>query len=115
MNTKQPQTSFHAFDLSLSLITALVPLVARIEHHDRDLGRQLRKAASSVSLNLGEGRRRTGKDRLHMWRIADGSAEESRVCLHVAAAWGYIEQAEAQKALAIADQILAICWTLTHR
>ena len=115
MNTKRPQTSFHAFNLSLSLISALVPLVARIEQHDRDLGRQLRKSASSVSLNLGEGRRRTGKDRLHLWRVADGSAEESRVCLHVAAAWGYIVSAEADKALAIADQILAICWTLTHR
>lgn len=115
MNTKRPQTTFHAFELSLSLITALVPLVARIEQCDRDLGRQLRKAASSVSLNLGEGRRRTGRDRIHLWRVADGSAEETRVCLHVAAAWGYIDVADADKALALADQILAICWTLTRR
>jgi len=114
MNHKRPQTSFHAFDLSLSLISALVPLVARIERCDRDLGRQLRKAASSVSLNLGEGRRRTGRDRLHLWRVADGSAEETRVCLHVAAAWGYIELTEAQPALDLVDQLLAICWTLTR-
>jgi four helix bundle protein len=114
MNTEQQPTSFHAFNLSLSLIRQLAPLVARMEQHDRDLGRQLRKAASSVALNLGEGRKRTGRDRTHLWRVAGGSAEESRVCLHVAAAWGHLPQEDMDDALNTLDQLLAICWRLTH-
>jgi len=114
MNTERPPTTFHAFNLSLSLIRALVPLVAGIERHDRGLGKQLRSAASSVALNLGEGRKRSGGDRLHLWRIASGSAEECRVCLHVAAAWGHLPEGELSEALELLDQLLAICWRLTH-
>ena len=115
MNTERQPTNFLAFNLSLGLIRALVPVLALVEGHDRDLGRQARKAASSVALNLGEGRKRTGRDRLHLWRIAAGSAEETRVCLHVAVAWGYLTDDDVAAALDLLDQLLAICWRLTHR
>ena len=115
MNTERTPTTFHAFNLSLSLISALRPLVELLEKRDRDLARQLRKAASSVSLNLSEGRKRVGRDRLHLWRIADGSAEECRACLHVAAAWGHLRDDDIDEALTILDQRLAMCWRLTHR
>ena len=115
MNTERPPTTFHAFNLSLSLIHALRPIVAGLEQRDRDLAKQLRKAASSVSLNLSEGRKRVGRDRLHLWRIADGSAEECRACLHVAAAWGHLNGNDIEEALAILDKLSAMCWRLTHR
>ena len=114
MNTQLQPTSFHAFNLSLSLIRRLVPVVGRVEQRDRELGKQLRTAASSVALNLGEGRKRTGRDRLHLWRIASGSAEEVRVALHVAAAWGYVDDDDIAPALDALDPILAILWRLTH-
>lgn len=34
------------------------------------------EAQAAIVMNLSEGRKRVGRDRLHLWRIADGSAEE---------------------------------------
>ena len=115
MNSERQPTDFIAFNLSLELIRSLVPVLGRISKYDRDLEKQLRKAASSVSLNLAEGRKRTGRDRIHFWRIAAGSAEESRACLHVATAWGYLQTQDIHDPLDVVDQLLAICWRLTHR
>ena len=88
----------------------LEPVNAR----DPDLARQLRRAASSVPLNLREGRRRSGKDRAHHFRIAAGSADEVVACLQVAQAWGYAAPELVGPALATCDRILAMTWRLTH-
>ena len=114
MNRRQNTTTFHAYNFALQLIEELQPLVVTIERRDRDLARQLRKAASSVALNLSEGRKREGKDRLHLWRIADGSAEESRACLDVAIRWGYLHEDTLTEVMETLDRLLAICWRLTH-
>ena len=67
-----------------------------------------------MPLNLGEGRRRTGKDRLHLWRVAGGSADEARQCLLVAEAWGYLTPDEIAEPLALLDRLCAATWRLTH-
>jgi four helix bundle protein len=117
MNPNQQGTSpmnFEAFELSLQLICALRAPLARLQQHDASLANQLCRAASSVSLNLSEGRRRVGKDRLHLWRIAAGSADEVRAALRVAQAWGYIEQELVAESLALLDRVLAMLWRMTH-
>ena len=105
---------FEAFELALSLIRSLRAPLARIEQRDKGLAKQLREAAASVALNLAEGRRRAGKDRLHHFRIAAGSAEESRASLRVADAWGYVAEEAVTESLQYIDSILAITWKLTH-
>jgi four helix bundle protein len=90
------------------------PLAEQLERRDKDLARQLRRAASSVALNLSEGRKRVGRDRLHLWRIADGSNEECRACLLVAEAWGHLADSDTAEALARCDKLAAMCWRLTH-
>jgi hypothetical protein len=40
---------------ALQLIALARPLVARVARRDADLGRQLRRALSSVALNVAEG------------------------------------------------------------
>ena len=96
------------------MVHAIRPLVEKLAHCDSGLYKQLRAAASSVPLNLAEGWRRTKGDRLHHYRIAAGSADETRTCLQVAQAWGYLEREELEVALDLLDQIVAICWRLTH-
>ena len=114
--THQPSSSpFRALDLSLQAVRCLRPLLVSIERHDKNLSSQLRNAASSVCFNLAEGRRRAGKDRLHLWRIAAGSADESRTALLVAEAWGYVDAQRIEEVLRLLDQVLAICWVLTRR
>ena len=98
--------------VALEMIRKLRVPVELIERRDRDLGSQMRRSACSVALNLAEGRRREGKDRYHLFRVAAGSAAETLICLWVAEAWGYIE--EQPEAAQLLDRLLAITWRLTH-
>jgi four helix bundle protein len=105
---------FDAYQVSLELIPALRPLVAAVALHDRSLADQLRRAGSSVPLNVAEGARRAGRDRQHAYRIAAGSAAEVRAALSVAHGWGYVAPEQAQVADALLDRVLALLWRLTH-
>jgi four helix bundle protein len=105
---------FQALEVSLELVRSLRRPVERLRVRDRALSEQIRRAASGVSLNLAEGRRRGGADRLHSWRIAAGSAEEVRAALRVAVAWGDLTAAEVSEALLLLDRLLAMLWRLTH-
>ena len=105
---------FQALELSLDLIRCLSGAVARLRTRDPRLAAQIKSAASSVALNLGEGRRRCGKDRLHHFRIAAGSAEEVRTALRVAQSWGDLAGETIHEALRLLDRILAILWKLAH-
>jgi four helix bundle protein len=42
------------YDVMLSVLRGLRGIVTQIEAHDRDLARQLRRASSSVLLNIAE-------------------------------------------------------------
>ena len=103
MNHTDRLLRFDAFNLSLGIIQQLAGLLAAVKRRDGDLEKQLRRAASSVSLNLAESQGRAGKDRVHFQRIALGSAEEVTACLYVAIAWGYL--AEEQMQAVVADLI----------
>src|SRR5579862_5738951 len=65
-------------------------IVAAIEKRDPDLGRQLRRASSSVVLNMAEGSGSFGGVRRARYRTALGSARETLACLRVGEALGYI-------------------------
>ena len=99
---------FIAYDVSLQLIRSLRPLVPVLKKHDRDLADQLRRAATSVALNLGEGRRRAGGDQRRHYEIAHGSAGEVLTALDVARAWGYVvDDVDAKQHL---DRLLRTHW-----
>ena len=116
MNPAREETlmSFDAYRFAVELVTLLRPLVARVATHDPALADQLRRAATSAPLNLAEGRRRVGRDRLHLWRIAAGSVAEVGAALEVSVAWGYLEGAETAEAVALCDRLGAITWSLTR-
>ncbi len=84
------------YETVLSVVAGLKPVVARIEAHDRDLARQLRRAASSIVLNIGEGSGSAGGTRRERYRNALGSARETGACLDVAIALGYVQRVDAQ-------------------
>ena len=115
--TKKGQTrmAFDALDVALEINRLVAPLARDIALHDPDMARQIRKAAQSITANLAEGRKRIGRDRLHLFRIADGSAAEVKVTLDVAEAWGFIGAAALAEPLALLDRELAMTWRLTHR
>ncbi len=114
MNTKTSLLRFDVFVVSLEALRGLREHIAAVRAHDPDLCRQLRKAATSVSLNVAEGRRRVGRDRLHLYRIASGSADEIIAALLSAEALGYIEMEGLGGTLDLLDRVLAMLWRLTH-
>ena len=106
--------SFHAFDVALELVRSVQQPLTVIAQHDPNLASQLRRAVSSVPLNLAEGNRRAGRDRLHLFRIAAGSTAEAVAGLRIAEAWGYVEAGALEPALTFCDRVQAMCWRLTH-
>jgi four helix bundle protein len=77
------------YDVALKALEEMRPAVAAIEMRDRDLARQMRRAASSVVLNIAEGSGSGGGTRRERYRNALGSAREVVACIDVARAWGY--------------------------
>ena len=76
--------------LVIELLRKMVVVLAQIEKRDADLGRQCRRAMSSTALNIEEGRGRRGGNSRIRFESAMGSANETRACIEVAIALGYI-------------------------
>jgi len=105
---------FDALTQALALIPLLRGPVAERARKDPDLARQIRRAASSIALNLTEGRERVGRDRLHLYRVALGSASEVIAARSLAEGWGHVEAADLAEARAVLDRIRAMTWRLTR-
>jgi four helix bundle protein len=80
----------------IDVMRGLRPIVSQIELHDRDLARQLRRAAASIALNTSEGSGCSGGTRRERYRNALGSARETGACLDVALALGYLDEVDAR-------------------
>ena len=113
--TKRPgEHGLVAMEVALSVVEQMREAVGVVRRHDAELARQMTRAASSIVANVAEGSRRVGRDRLHLFRIAAGSAEETRAHLRVALAWGYLESSAIQASLSLIDRELRLLWGLTH-
>jgi four helix bundle protein len=114
-NMNRPGASkFIALERALEIVESVRGVVWMIRRRDIDLARQLLRSAASIAANVGEGNRRQGRDRLHFFRIAAGSAEETRVHLRIAVAWGWVATKDIAASMDLIDQELAILWRLTH-
>ncbi len=114
MNTRTSLLRFDVFVVSLDALRGLRAPIAAVRRHDADLCKQLRKAATSVSLNIAEGRRRRGGDKSHLWRVASGSADEIIAALLAAEALGYLEMEGLEDTLEKLDRVQAMLWRLIH-
>jgi len=101
-----------AYVVSLDLVRSLRPLVDRLASRDRNLADQLRRAATSVVLNVGEGRLRRAGDQRRSFEIAAGSASEVRSALDVAEAWGWA--GDLADARALVERVNSMLWVLTR-
>jgi four helix bundle protein len=100
---------------ALSVVALASPLVAAIQRRDRDLASQVRRAVSSVGLNLAEAfGTAAGNERLR-FETARGSLYEAQAGIRIAVAWGYFGQAQADPVLAAADRLGGRIYGLMRR
>src|SRR6185369_16955908 len=95
-------------------IAALRPLMPAIRKHDRSLADQLARAANSIALNVCEGAKSDAGNARARYSTAAGSANETRMALRVALAWGYFAPERAEVALQLLDRIVAMLWKLSR-
>jgi four helix bundle protein len=101
----------HVHSKALGTIRKLAPAIAAIGAKDPDLARQLRRAASSIALNIAEAQTsRDGVSR-QRFRTALGSTRETLSALQLAAAWGYVAEDIAAAEL---DEIAAMLYRLSR-
>ena len=107
--------SLDILPVALHAVTLLKPLLEEMRKHDKNLEDQIRRAASSVVLNLGEAARSVAGNRRARLETADGSLAETRVALQLATAWGYVTAAEAKRVDDELDRVAAMLWRLRRR
>ena len=98
MNATPRPSPLNVYKLMLVTLGEIRVLLPKIAKHDRDLADQLKRAASSVVLNLAESEGVSGGNRVLRRRTALGSLYEVRGALDVAVGLGYLDAAEAAKA-----------------
>ena len=106
--------AFDAYDVSISLIRSLAPLLTRLSAVDPKLADQARRAVTSVALNIQEANRRAGRDRRNRFRISLGSAAEVGAAIDVAVAFGYFADADVATPRELLDRVRAMTYRLAR-
>ncbi len=114
MHDTQQSTGFDALDKSIAAAGIAISIAMRVPAPLKPIADQVIRSASSVPANLAEGAGRSGRDRLHHYRIAYGSAKEVDCHLRLLMGAGAISDSSAQSAIILFDDVRAITWRLLH-
>ena len=114
MRNALPATGLIAHRKALEAAGIAISLVTRVPAPLKSLADQVIRSASSVPANLSEGHGRTGRDRMHHWRIAYGSAKEVDTHLRLLVHTDAIDSSRAREALKLFDDVRALTWRLLH-
>jgi four helix bundle protein len=109
-----PASTLIAHRRALEAAALAIQLVMRVAGPLRSLADQVIRSASSVPADLSEGHGRSGRDRMHHWRIAYGSAKEVDSHLRLLAEADAVEAGRADSALQLFDEVRAMTWRLLH-
>jgi len=99
----------------LHVIEQARPLVEAVARRDRDLGLQIRRALSSVALNVSEGFGSTAGNARLRFESARGSLYEAQAGLRVGVAWGYLSAEDCAQVLGAIDRLGARVFGLSRR
>jgi len=114
MHDVQQSTRFDALEKATTAAGIAISLVIRVPAPLKPIADQIIRSASSVPANLAEGAGRSGRDRLHHWRIAYGSAKEVDIHLRLLIGAGAIDSTRAESSLELFDDVRAMTWRLLH-
>ena len=114
MHNALPTTGLIAHRKALEAAGIAISLVLRVPSPLKSIADQVIRSASSVPANLSEGHGRTGRDRMHHWRIAYGSAKEVDTHIRLLVHTNAIDSSRAREALKLFDDVRAMTWRLLH-
>jgi four helix bundle protein len=103
-----------AHSKALEAAGAAIALAMRIPAPLKSIADQVIRSASSVPANLAEGHGRSGRDRLHFWRIAYASAKEVDSHLRLLVQAGVVDGAKAERPIETFDEVRAMTWRLLN-
>ncbi len=110
----QQSTRFDAQEKAIAAAGLAISLVMRVPSPLKPIADQVIRSASSVPANIAEGSGRSGRDRMHHYRIAYGSAEEVETHLRLLVGTGAIDSGQAESSLQLFDDVRAMTWRLLH-
>ena len=114
MSKAVASTRLIAHDKALEAAGNAVKIVMRVPAPLKSIADQVIRSASSVPANLAEGHGRSGRDRLHHWRIAYASAKEVDSHLRLLLSAGVVNAKAAEEAIETFDQVRAMTWRLLN-
>ena len=95
--------------MAREFLVATARILARVPRGESALADQLRRAADSAVLNLGEGVARTApRDKARCYDIARGSAAEAAVALDVLDIRGFASRGDLHAARALAHRLVCL-------
>ena len=102
-------------DDAVRIVELVRPTIEIVARHDRDLASQLRRALSSIALNVAEGFGTKAGNRRLRFDTARGSLYEAVAGIRIAAAWGHIGVENSSAALAALDRLGALLYGVARR
>ena len=114
MSNALTNTNLVAHKKALEAAGIAMKLVMRVPAPLKSIADQVIRSASSVPANLAEGHGRSGRDRVHFWRIAYGSAKEVDSHLRLLERAGVVNTVKTEKVLETLDQVRAMTWRLIN-
>ena len=105
---------FHITEVAYQALRGIGRVLQRIEARDKNLADQLKRAGTSVVLNLEEGTGNRGGNRVQRYLTAAGSAKESRAALRIAEALGYLPEGSTGEVQDQLDHVVAVLHKLTR-
>jgi four helix bundle protein len=107
MSNVVAKIGLEAYSVAVEAGATVIGMVLKVPAPLKPIADQVIRSASSVPANLAEGHGRSGRDRLHHWRIAYASAKEVDAHIELLAAAGTITASSA-------DQVRQKCCRRTH-
>ena len=100
------------YAVMIAMVKAVHALSRKVQQHEPDLARQMRRSSSSVPLNAVEGWHAHGGNRVARFSTAMCEARETMTALDLSVACGYLRQVEVEAELDRLDHIVAVMWKL---
>ena len=114
MSDALANTNLIAHEKALAAAGDAISLVLRVPAPLKSIADQVIRSASSVPANLAEGHGRSGRDRVHFWRIAYASAKEVDSHLRLLERAGVVNTGKVARVLETLDQVRAMTWRLIN-